>query len=767
MMQEVNRKKTFAIGLRTAVPYILRGGAGVLLAIVIGYAVVSYMKYKPQDKFQMKTGKPQLSSQVVSRVEGYEQRVSDGEKLTLVVRAAVDVTYSDGHHELENVEIESYSDNNQTPDKIKANRAVYMPGQEKLGEGEVTFTGSVFVQTNDNLLVRTESLDYEKKSEIVRTELPLSFQRENVSGQTIGAVVNLKDKHLEMKKDVLITVAPEKPDDPPFVIRSGYATFSDKNRTMHFKNSAIAEQGQDFMSGDSLFAVLNEKRKVQKVETTGNAYLRSMKENAATELRGSQMAFYFDKNQQLEKATVSQNVLVRSINTESETQVTGASWLEALFTLQNEKSVIKEVKTAGRTTVTMGAPQSKADDPRAVNKRLVADAVKLNWRVKGKDLETAEAVGNAELYIEPLQTAPQTDKKTLKASRFDCDFFETGNLAKTFVASNSATAVIEPTQPSSERQTRTISSDKMTAFFVRETQDAEKIDAQGNVKFNEQDRNGTSATAVYTANDETVRLRGGEPLVWDSSARVKASEIDWNTRNETANARGKVSTTYYSQEKTNGATPFEKKGSPVYVTSDRAEYNQITKVGVYTGNARAWQDDNFVRADRITLRTDNRVMVADGKVQSALYNAKKKEKGNMTVVPVFAIAERMTYSDNERTIRYETNVDIRQGTDRVTSGIADVFLQKQTNELEKTIAQNNVVMTQPNRRGTGDWAQYTMADETFVLKGSPAKVEDQENGTNEGGLITVYNRENKVVTEGGNGTQSGGRVKSTHIIKKP
>jgi lipopolysaccharide transport protein LptA len=313
-----------------------------------------------------------------------------------------------------------------------------------------------------------------------------------------------------------------------------------------------------------------------------------------------------------------------------------------------------------------------------------------------------------------------------------------------------------------------LTSDKITAIFTRETQDAEKLEAQGNVKFKESDREGKADSATYTAWDETIRLRGGEPTVWDSRARVKANEIDWDTKAEVANARGKVATTYYSQEKTNGATPFEKTNSPVYVTADRAEYNQITNVGVYYGNARAWQDDNFVRADRLTLRGDNKVMVADGKVQSAIYNAKRKDKsGAASIVPVFALSERMTYSDGERLVRYETNVDIRQGTDRITCAVADIYLQKGMNEVEKTIAQQNVVMTQPGRRGTGDWAQYTLADETFVLKGNPAKVEDHEQGTNEGGVITVYVRENKVITQGSNGQQSGGRVRTTHPIKKP
>jgi lipopolysaccharide export system protein LptA len=127
----------------------------------------------------------------------------------------------------------------------------------------------------------------------------------------------------------------------------------------------------------------------------------------------------------------------------------------------------------------------------------------------------------------------------------------------------------------------------------------------------------------------------------------------------------------------------------------------------------------------------------------------------------------MRYSDPERLIHYETNVDIKQGTDRLTSAVADVYLQKEVNEVERTISQGDVVIVQPGKRGTGDWCQYTTADEIAVLKGNPARVEDAEQGTTEGNRLTMYRRENRVVVDDSRGSQSPGRVRSTHKIKNP
>jgi lipopolysaccharide export system protein LptA len=386
--------------------------------------------------------------------------------------------------------------------------------------------------------------------------------------------------------------------------------------------------------------------------------------------------------------------------------------------------------------------------------------------VTGRDLERVEAVGNAELFVDPVVKTATADRKTLTAPRFDCDFFEAANLARTFTATGGSKAIIEPLQPGENKGIRTLTSQTMVAVFVKDTQDVERMEAQGNAKFNENDRNGVAANITYIAGDDTVRLRGGEPTVWDSRARTKAIELDSNLRDEVSYSRGRTATTYYSQEQTNGATPFSKVKTPVYIVSDRAEFHHQTGVAIYTGNARAWQDDNFVRGDKLTIYVNDKRMDASGHVQSAVYNARRRVEGVSTTVPVFASADSMFYSEPNRLLHYENNVDIRTGTDRVTSGLADVYLSRQTSEVEKTVAQGNVVLTQPNRKGIGDWMQYTTTDEVAVLKGNPARVEEVEKGSTEGGRLTVYVREGRVTADDARGLQSPGRVRSTHKVKK-
>ncbi len=141
----------------------------------------------------------------------------------------------------------------------------------------------------------------------------------------------------------------------------------------------------------------------------------------------------------------------------------------------------------------------------------------------------------------------------------------------------------------------------------------------------------------------------------------------------------------------------------------------------------------------------------------------RTENGKTIQQPASASSDKIAYTDNNKQIRYEGNVDIRQGTDRITAGVADIYLDEK-NELKQTIAQNDVVITQPNRRIRGSYAQYTTTDEIVILRGNPAVVEDAVQGTSQGSQFTVSMRENRVVNQGATPTKPG-RTRTVYKVK--
>src|SRR5215208_4009585 len=202
-MQEVTRKRAIALGLRARVPVITRIVAFALLVSGIAVVGISYYKLRNVEKFRAKSEKPELSKEVKGVVEGYEQRVTKNDRLYLWVKASRDITFTDDHHELENVSIAVYPPEGDTPDQISAARGIYQPGSDVL-----SFTGNVKIETKEKLKVSTDSVSFDQNSGVAQTDAPVFFERENVSGTSTGAVVEQKTQRLELKKDVQLKIAP-------------------------------------------------------------------------------------------------------------------------------------------------------------------------------------------------------------------------------------------------------------------------------------------------------------------------------------------------------------------------------------------------------------------------------------------------------------------------------------------------------------------------------------------------------------------------------
>lgn len=669
-----------------------------------------------------------------------------------------------------NITPDEKSDKLQQPTDIQANKATAIFVEKEIKQ--IDLNGNVEVyQKPTNASAKWSKTKANKATAKVDKELKRLELFENVQIETTmnsdkptkinsGYALYEKDAdQFELKNGVnIVTIE----DAKPTKIKSNDAVYEQTNGKIFLYGNAEVTQGDDFIKGENLIAELFPSKKLKFANSKGNAFLRQISPERTTEISANELNASFNENNSLQTANAlgNGNAVLIPAKAEEFTKVT-LSAPNAIHLNFKGAGLLDQMQTEGRTTILLNAPNNSTD---AANKKLTADSVKTIFAQNGKDLAKAEAVGNAELFIEPLRNGEQNYKTTLNAPRFDCEFFSTGNNAKNCVAATKTKTVRVPTMPNDNRGTQTLLADRLNAIFNQQTQDIQQMEASGNTKFTELDRNGIAENIMFTANDEVVKLRGGEPTVWDSQARVKANEIDWNTKSETSNLRGNVSTTYYSQKQTGGATPFGQTAKPVFVTAETADFDHRQETAVYSGNARAWQENNYVRADKLMIQQKQGQLNADGKVESLLYNAKRKENGKETNVPVYASSQNLIYNRNNRILKYENDVDIRQGTDRIVGGVANIYLNEK-NDVSQTVVERNVVITQPNRKAVGDYAQYNASDEIVTLRGNPARVDDAENGSSQGGQMMVYLRDKRVVAEGKSKENANGRIRSVYKVK--
>jgi LPS export ABC transporter protein LptC len=154
--------------------------------------------------FRLKSEAPALSKEIEAVTTGYEQKVTKNDRLYLWLRAARDVKYTDGHHELEELNAQSFPATGDKPDQIVADRAMY---DQKTGM--LQCNGNVQIETHTALKVKTDSLQFNQDTRVGETSARVTFEHENVSGEAVGALVDNEKKRLELRNSVAITVAPE------------------------------------------------------------------------------------------------------------------------------------------------------------------------------------------------------------------------------------------------------------------------------------------------------------------------------------------------------------------------------------------------------------------------------------------------------------------------------------------------------------------------------------------------------------------------------
>src|SRR5262245_175397 len=760
--------------IREKIPAIGRIGSLLVLIVAIIVIVTAFIRARRHAPFDgIEKGPPKLSGKVVSIIEDYKYVESDPKtgRKKLQMLAAKDVAYEDGRHELEKVDLTAFDKRGKSL-RIVSDRGVYLRDQSK-----VTFSGNVKLRSSDGLEVTTETITYEQQTEIASTEVPVQFRQGEISGSSVGATLRGNDHVLTLPQSAHVICAdsdPNKKSAEPVEIRGDRAEYVEKDGTVKFEGNVNVTQGERQGRADLATGFVNPKtKKIERIEARGNSRLESREKGKASDAQSRDMDFYFDEERRLKNSATYGDARVRSLEPDSPRDI-AAERIDIAYKPSEKGSVMQLISAQGRAVMRLEAVLGSAREGDWSERVVQADAMQASLREDGKNLARAEAAGSAVLTVTPKRITPRSEKKTLRAPKFVADFFETGNAIKTFVAEPNSVAEFDPMQPEgkdkdaqTKRSKKTLSGRKMTANFSQQTQDVSDLTVDGDAKLTEGERVAVAARGVYTASNQTVAMRG-KPQLWDPSLRASADEIDTHIDTSESELRGRARTTYFNRESTGGAAPFKNSKQPVTVASDRALVKHNEQAARYIGDARAWQGEDFVRAEYIELDKGERTMTAWNNARSTFYDFEREvEKGRKEVVPVFASSDRIIYTDANRTAHYEGSVKIRQGTDQIDSATADAVMDEE-NKLISLTASKDVVMTQPARRATGDQVVYTAATDTAILTGNLAVVEDHErDAVTRSPKLTLHLRDARIEANDDNNVGSGARrrVKTTHRIQ--
>ncbi len=368
----------------------------------------------------------------------------------------------------------------------------------------------------------------------------------------------------------------------------------------------------------------------------------------------------------------------------------------------------------------------------------------------GHRLKSAVTSGPPQITIRPAgeNPIPQT---VVTAGRFDARFDDLGQFTAVHGAPDARITNRAPGQPD-----RVSTSETLDASF-RPGSGIDVLVQQGSVTYMDGERKAWGQRARYTPADQMLTLTG-LPRVIDGGMTTTARAMRLNRATGDAFADGDVRTTYSDLKPQPGGALLAS-SSPIHVTARAMTAHRTPAIARYTGNARLWQDASIVEAPSIEFDRDHRFVRAEGsntqRVSTVLVQTDKDGKST----PVAITSDHLTYADNERLAHFEGAVRAKGADLTITSSDMDVFLLPRSQEaasqsltgaaqIDHIVARQQVVITQPERRGTGNQLVYTAGDDKFVLTGGPPSIFDAERGKITGVSLTLFRHDDRVLVEG-------------------
>jgi lipopolysaccharide export system protein LptA len=384
----------------------------------------------------------------------------------------------------------------------------------------------------------------------------------------------------------------------------------------------------------------------------------------------------------------------------------------------------------------------------------------------GRLLERAETSGPPQIVI----TQPGANQKTVvTAAKFTAKFTEKNRLAtlhgepdaKIVSSTIDSSKIVANKSGTVPGQTDRVSTSRMLDVVFLPAGGISSITQTGDLAYSDGIQKAWAQRGEYTTADQMLVL-SGSPRVVDNGMTTTAQTIRMNRTTGDAIAEGNVKSTY-SDLKAQPDGAMLASSDPIHVTSRSMTAHRSPAIAVYAGDARLWQNANVVEAPTLQFDRDHRSLVAQGVAQTAVAQPVstvlvQMDKSGKTT-PVHITSARLTYTDEERKIFLDGGVTARGSDATMAAQQMTVYLQPRSQsqagpgpampgQIERIVAEERVVITEPRRHATGERLVYTAAEDKFVLTGGPPSIFDAERGKTTGDSLTFYRHDDKVLVEG-------------------
>jgi lipopolysaccharide export system protein LptA len=588
--------------------------------------------------------------------------------------------------------------------------------------------GDVKLVTSDGLTARTDQASFTDQEGIVRAPGKVTFERNRMKGSGIGMTYDKTRDVLWLLDQAEMTVAPDEKGGGAVAISSGAAGIARGDKYMKFQRAvSIVRDGRVINSDDATAYVSDDEKHITALELRGHSRITPQPAGPGS-------------LQQMDAADMN-------------------------LTYAQNSDLLEQAVLSGNSAVQLMGENG------ARGSRIAADSLDMKIGPDGSTLTLLMARNNVEAAF-----AAQRDQPSRVVRSVSLDAKGEPGRGLTSATFNTNVEFRETTTATPPVQ-RVVRARLLEAVLDPATAAIQEGKFSGAVRFEEGQMTATAAIARYSVTEGSVDLSGLEgvdrPVVADEQIRVEARSILLKPEGRHMVAVNDVRSTMQPARKKpaagTSAAPSESRmpgllqqDQPVSVTADKLEYDGDKSTAVYTGNGRLWQGDTSINANSLSLDNTKGDLTAAGSVRS-FWTAVEKAKAAGTAAPqpapegtaakaakteTLASADEMRYEDSARRATYSGNAHVVGTQGDVTAVKIELFLLKDSNDLERVEAYENVKVKIDKRTSTGTRMTYFSADERYVMNGSPVRILDECGSETVGRVVTFFKSTDTAIVDG-------------------
>jgi len=771
-------------------------GAGLLVLVVAGvylqraYRAVRLRRALPST----------VPSEVQQQSDNFSYSDVEQGRTIFTVRASHATQFKDQNRALlQDVWITVYGREGNRNDNIHTRECSYEPASGGIrcqGEVQIDMQGAPQPggkPAGQPMQVKTSDLTFNRETGEAATAAPVEFRFPQGHGHGVGVSYSTRDSTLRVNQSVEFDLnASDRAGGLPVNAAGTSLEIRRNEHSVVLAGPATVRQGDRQLSAAKISIALDENYRAQKALAEGNPVIRGGDPGAKFSLAANHFQAALNQQGSIE-SIVAEGSVAGARQTSAGSDHLSAARLE--FTMLPERNLVREMNASGGVT----AESKQGADARSLKTsalRVVFANAPGNARASQALPSQASVPATGSQLVQSIETlAPgaiesRTGNEAINvnARKFVAQFDSNGRFEKLLGHSGvDLTRQVPGSVPQSS------SAAELVATIGADGQ-WNTLDETGNVRFQQADRHATAATARMSRSTGMITLEGS-PVLSDSMGRTTAASVAINQQSGELHASGGVVSTYLASA-SNDAVNLG--SGPAHISADSVSGSTTSGHIVYEGHARLWQGESVLEAARIELWRDEKKMQATGHVVAIFPQAPgsgpsfaiaaTKSPSRPTSPTLWQIhAPVLIYWSDQGKAHLEGGVTATSDQGSLESRILDVFLTPAGasgtepshpstshgvssgqpsgaggQQLSRVLAQGDVVVRQADRRGTGEQAEYTAADQKFVLSGGQPTFTNASNDTTTGRSLTFFVASDTILVD----SQEGVRTITKHRVEK-